>query len=112
MSVHKNSRGLGLGARLVRVVEEHARLVGARRVVLSTYTVMDLARVLYESCGFEKTNWAGRGATWNFNLKGAAASATLALPALSPAAASIAVVTFASISCRIAAPTHRQTEYV
>ena len=56
MSVHHNSRGLGLGARLVQLVEDHARSVGAKRVVLSTGSSMDLAIKLYESCGYEVRN--------------------------------------------------------
>ena len=52
MSVHKNSRGLGLGALLVALVEAHARAIGARTVVLSTGSWMDLAMRLYESCGY------------------------------------------------------------
>ena len=43
MSVHKNSRGLGLGALLVALVEAHARAIGAATVVLSTGSWMDLA---------------------------------------------------------------------
>ena len=43
MSVHKNSRGLGLGALLVALVEAHARAIGATTVVLSTGSWMDLA---------------------------------------------------------------------
>ena len=99
MSVHKNSRGLGLGGRLVEVVEEHARSIGAhaassavtvaacstksvadctvhltpmhlrrpgaKRVVLSTGSVMDLAMNLYEGCGYEVQR------TMRFGLPGA-----------------------------------------
>lgn len=43
---------VGLGPRLTRTVEEFAAGKGMKKIALSTLGEMDLARKLYEKCGF------------------------------------------------------------
>jgi GNAT superfamily N-acetyltransferase len=59
MSIHRSARGLGLAMRLVRVVEEHARQHGFKRIVLSTGFVMLPAQRLYEKFDFRKDERRG-----------------------------------------------------
>lgn len=52
MSVHKDTRGKGVGRKLCDALEAHAALNGMKRVVLSTLTEMDMAVGLYRKCGY------------------------------------------------------------
>ena len=56
MSVHINSRGLGLATHLVETLEEFARRRGFERVVLTTGMVMKQAQLLYEACGYTEVH--------------------------------------------------------
>jgi ribosomal protein S18 acetylase RimI-like enzyme len=47
-----DARGLGLGRRLVRMLEDHARNVGLSRVVLDTNHTLTAAQALYISEGY------------------------------------------------------------
>ena len=53
MSVDKECRGQNLGKGLCNTVEEYAIQKGMRKIVVSTLSVMDLARRLYERCGYK-----------------------------------------------------------
>lgn len=55
MAVHPAARGLGVGARLLEVVEDWAVGQGVMRVFLSTTPFLHAAIRLYESHGFERT---------------------------------------------------------
>jgi putative acetyltransferase len=52
MYVSPAARGLGLGRRLVTALEEHARALGVRRLVLETGVLQSAALALYRGCGF------------------------------------------------------------
>jgi ribosomal protein S18 acetylase RimI-like enzyme len=53
MSVDKECRGQNLGKRLCSTVEEFAIHKGMRKLIVSTLSDMDLARKLYERCGYK-----------------------------------------------------------
>ena len=53
MSVHNDYRGQNLGKRLCQTVEEHAISKGVKKIIVSTLSVMHLARKLYEACGYK-----------------------------------------------------------
>lgn len=52
MWIHPQWRGLGLAKRLLGDLEEHARRLGYRRVVLDTNAELHEAMSLYESSGY------------------------------------------------------------
>ncbi len=53
MWVHPERRGLGLGRRLLQALEDDARAVGYRRVVLDTNSALTEAITMYESHGYQ-----------------------------------------------------------
>ena len=65
MYLRPQTRGTGLGRRLLAHVLDAARRAGYRRCYLETMATMQRARALYESFGFEKLP-APRGATGHF----------------------------------------------
>jgi GNAT superfamily N-acetyltransferase len=52
MSVNDSYRGKGVGKRLCSAVENYARSCGMSKIALSTLVEMELARALYERCGY------------------------------------------------------------
>ena len=52
MSVHKDTRGKGVGRKLCAALEAYAAGKGMKRVVLSTLSEMDMAVGLYRKCGY------------------------------------------------------------
>jgi GNAT superfamily N-acetyltransferase len=54
MYVSRDQRGLGLGRRLVAALENEARVLGARRLVLETGTRQQAALALYRATGFRE----------------------------------------------------------
>jgi ribosomal protein S18 acetylase RimI-like enzyme len=56
MAVLPTTRGLGIAARLLKVVEERARREGCRSVFLSTTPFLSGAIRLYEGSGFRRTD--------------------------------------------------------
>lgn len=67
------AKGLGLGMRLVRQIEQCAREAGYRRLYLETHTTLQAACGLYEKMGFSRVEppVAARHGTMNrFYLKG------------------------------------------
>ena len=52
MWIRPDRRGLGLARRLLAELEDHARRLGHRRVVLDTNAELREAMALYESCGY------------------------------------------------------------
>lgn len=70
MSVTASARGLGLGARLVAAVEEHARRHGFTTVVLSTGGSMGLAVRLYQSCGYAREDTERGGVLFRKSVTG------------------------------------------
>lgn len=55
MAVLPQARGLGLGALLLRTVEDFALAQGHKRLILSTTPFLTLAIRLYERSGFRRT---------------------------------------------------------
>lgn len=53
MSVHKDYRKQKVGSQLLAAVESKARAMGAKRLALSTLTVMDAAKRFYSANGFK-----------------------------------------------------------
>jgi ribosomal protein S18 acetylase RimI-like enzyme len=68
MAVHPAARGQGIGARLLRAVEEFAAPRGHRRLVLTTTSFLRPAIRLYEQAGFrftgEQADLFGTGLLW------------------------------------------------
>ena len=68
MAVHPAARGQGLGARLLKAVEEFAALQGYRRLVPTTTPFLRPAIRLYEQAGFrftgEQGDLFGTGLLW------------------------------------------------
>jgi GNAT superfamily N-acetyltransferase len=56
MAVLPTARGLGIAARLLKVVEERARREGCRGLFLSTTPFLSRAIRLYEESGFRRTD--------------------------------------------------------
>ena len=54
MWVSPGARGSGLGRRLLRALEDLARELGHRRVVLDTHLALDEAVGLYDRAGYER----------------------------------------------------------
>ena len=59
MAVHPAARGQGIGARLLRAVEEFATPRGYQRLVLTTTPFLTAAIRLYEQAGFRFTGEQG-----------------------------------------------------
>ena len=56
MGVHEDYRGKKLGKRLCETVEKYALNHGMKQLVLSTMDRMELARRMYEACGYKLVN--------------------------------------------------------
>ena len=61
LQVSLRARGKGVGRRLVRVAEDYARGRAWSNIILSTITLHDKARRLYESEGFVKVKESNHG---------------------------------------------------
>ena len=56
MAVLPQARGLGLGALLLKTIDDFARVQGHRRLTLSTTPFLSQAIKLYERHGFQRTS--------------------------------------------------------